>query len=252
MKDSEFVRAATDYLTEIVDFIFSSASIEATPELSYKPCLDSFFNKICSLLNSDITKVFEPKKQKDALKQQVKIPLVYSTVLLNNWKAFKDLGIAAASCPVNRHHLVIVDFPVSMGQRNFPDSPEEPIAITMINTPLSDQPGLPPKEQFKEGRFRLLGTPFSAFENEIVEHLNGMLGTAGFDAEKDIHAITVNRWSHGYTYGGSNIHDSDMMKYTRLGRQPHGRIAIANSDSGGDAYASIAIDQAWRAVNELN
>jgi spermidine dehydrogenase len=211
-----------------------------------KHCVMACYNMMVPHLVPDL-----PQKQKNALKQQVKIPLIYSTVMLNNWKAFKELGIAAASCPGNMHHLVLADFPVSIGKRKFPTSTEEPMAIQMINTPLSKKPGLPPKEQFKAGRFQLLGTPYSAIENEIVEHLNGMLGTAGFDAEKDIHAITVNRWSHGYAYGGNSIHDTDMKKFTKLGRRPHGRISIANSDSGGDAYANIAIDQAWRAVNEL-
>jgi spermidine dehydrogenase len=34
-------------------------------------------------------------------------------------------------------------------------------------------------------------------------------------------------------------------------RQPWGRMAIANSDSGAYAYVHSAIDQAGRAVNEL-
>lgn len=215
-------------------------------KIKAKHCVMACYNMMVPHLVPDL-----PQKQKDALKQQVKIPLVYTTVMLNNWKAMKELGIAAATCPGNMHHLVLADFPVSMGQREFPSSSKEPMAITMINTPLSKEPGMPPKEQFKAGRFQLLATPYSAIENEIVEHLNGMLGLAGFDAERDVNAITVNRWSHGYTYGGSNNHDTNMWKLTKLGRRPHGRITIANADSGGDAYASMAIDQAWRAVKEL-
>jgi hypothetical protein len=34
-------------------------------------------------------------------------------------------------------------------------------------------------------------------------------------------------------------------------RQKVGRVAIANSDAGGDAYALLAIDAAERAVREL-
>ena len=37
-----------------------------------------------------------------------------------------------------------------------------------------------------------------------------------------------------------------------LGRQRFGSIAIANSHAGDDAYAHVAIDQAWRAVYELS
>ena len=36
-----------------------------------------------------------------------------------------------------------------------------------------------------------------------------------------------------------------------IGRQPFGRIAIANSDAGARAYTDVAIDQAYRAVEEL-
>ncbi len=56
--------------------------------------------------------------------------------------------------------------------------------------------------------------------------------------------ISVNRWAHGYTTGGPG--DS-----TRIGRQPFGRITIANADSAPDADAKTAIMMAHRAVGEL-
>lgn len=36
-----------------------------------------------------------------------------------------------------------------------------------------------------------------------------------------------------------------------IGRKCFGRITIANTDSGATAYTDVAIDQAYRAVNEL-
>lgn len=42
-----------------------------------------------------------------------------------------------------------------------------------------------------------------------------------------------------------------MPEIINRARQPIGRITIANSDSDWSAYAHAAIDQAWRAVNEL-
>jgi spermidine dehydrogenase len=36
-----------------------------------------------------------------------------------------------------------------------------------------------------------------------------------------------------------------------IGRKPFGKIAVANSDAGANAYSDVAIDQAYRAVNEL-
>jgi spermidine dehydrogenase len=36
-----------------------------------------------------------------------------------------------------------------------------------------------------------------------------------------------------------------------IGRQPFGRISIANSDAAGHAYTDAAIDEAHRAVQEV-
>ena len=65
-----------------------------------------------------------------------------------------------------------------------------------------------------------------------------------FDFDRDVTSITVNRWGHGYTVGGPD--DS-----TKIGRQPFGRITIANCDSAPGADAKTAIDMAARAVKEL-
>ena len=93
---------------------------------------------------------------------------------------------------------------------------------------------------------------FSDFEEKIRDELDRMLGPGGFSSARDIAAITVNRWPHGYSYVANSLFDADDYERTvELARARYGRIAIANSDAGGDAYAHIAIDQAHRAVREL-
>ena len=80
-----------------------------------------------------------------------------------------------------------------------------------------------------------------------------MLGAFGFDADRDIEAITINRWSHGYAYDYMELYDPEWPEGEaphELGRKPFGRISIANSDSENKAYLDGAIDAAWRAVNE--
>jgi spermidine dehydrogenase len=71
-----------------------------------------------------------------------------------------------------------------------------------------------------------------------------MLPKELFDFDRDVESITVNRWGHGYTVGGPG----DSVK---KGRQPFGRITIANCDSAPGADAKTAINMASRAVNEL-
>ncbi len=78
-----------------------------------------------------------------------------------------------------------------------------------------------------------------------------MLPKRLFEFDRDVESITVNRWAHGYAYGGSALYDSDMPEMARKGRQPFGRITIANIDSALSSYLHVAVDQAWRAVKEL-
>ncbi|MBX9384611.1 spermidine dehydrogenase, partial [Serratia marcescens] len=59
--------------------------------------------------------------------------------------------------------------------------------------------------------------------------------------------------SHGYSYFLNGLFDDEeeAKKIIETARQPIGKIVIANSDSDWSPYANSAIDQAWRAVNEL-
>jgi len=88
----------------------------------------------------------------------------------------------------------------------------------------------------------------------IRDQLQAMLGPAGFDHQKDIQAITINRWSHGYSYFSNSLFDDEeeSEKLMNLARTKVGNVTIANSDAAWDAYAHAAIDEAWRAVGELS
>jgi spermidine dehydrogenase len=86
----------------------------------------------------------------------------------------------------------------------------------------------------------------------IRDELDRMLGPGGLVSARDIAAITVNRWPHGYGYVANSLFDrDDYDEVLKLARRKAGRVVIANSDAGGDAYAHLAIDQAARAVGEL-
>jgi len=184
-----------------------------------------------------------PEEQAAALKLQGKSPLQYTTVGLRNWRAMKELGIGAAMSPGNMHQAVFMDFPVSMGGYEFTKSPDDPCVIQMISCPYG-RVGAPRAEQYREARARMLSLQFENYEQEIRSHLSGMLPSELFDFDRDVASISVNRWAHGYATGGPG--DS-----TRIGRQPFGRITIANSDSAPGADALIAMMMAHRAVNEL-
>ena len=193
-----------------------------------------------------------PEAQKEALSYLVKAPLVYTHVALRNWSSFSKLGIHQIVAPGGYHTFTALDFPVSLGQYEFPRQPDQPAVLFMLRTPCS--PGLPVRDQNRAGRAELLQTPFPKFERNIRDQLARMLGSAGFDPATDITGITVNRWAHGYAYtpfGLDTPEWTDGEQPWVRGRKRYGRIAIANSDAGANAYTDVAIDQGYRAINDL-
>ncbi|MGH9495626.1 MAG: NAD(P)-binding protein [Candidatus Sulfotelmatobacter sp.] len=210
-------------------------------------CVMACYNCMVPYLCPDM-----PALQKEALAYAVKEPLVYTNVQIVNWTSFQKLRADRVYCPGSYFSNVDLDFPVSLGSYRFPSSPSESCILHLLRTPC--RPGLPCKEQYKAGRWELYTTPFSTFERNIRAQLGDILGGGGFDAARDILAITVNRWPHGYAYEYNPLFEPlDRPESERpcvIGRRPFGRITIANSDSDGHAYTNIAIDQAYRAIQE--
>jgi spermidine dehydrogenase len=193
-----------------------------------------------------------PAEQKDALHYGVKVPLVYTVVGLRNWSAFHKLGVRGVSCPGMYHSNLGLDQAVKIGDYTPPQSPDEPILVRMLRTPC--QPGLSARDQQRAGHYELLATPFETFERNIRDQLARVLGSGGFDPAGDIEAITVNRWPHGYAYEYNPLWDPDWPAGKRpcdIARRRFGRITIANSDAAAAAYTDQAIDQGYRAVQEL-
>ena len=193
-----------------------------------------------------------PARQKDALHYLVKTPLVYSSVAIRNWRAFKVLGVHEVYAPGSYHSSIRLNQTVDIGGYVSVRSPDDPILVHMVRTPC--KPGLAEREQHRIGRAELLDTSFEVFEQNIRDQLARTLGPGGFDPAADIIAITVNRWPHGYAYEYNPLFDPDWNEREQphvIGRAPFGRITIANSDSGAGAYTDSAIEQAHRAIEEV-
>ena len=191
-------------------------------------------------------------QQKEALAYGVKVPLVYTNVQIRNRAAFENLKIHGAFCPGSFFSSVELDFPVSMGGYRYSEKAGDPCVVHLQHVPCS--PGLPAREQQRAGRTKLYTTTFEMFERNIRDQLDRMLSPGGFESARDIQAITVNRWPHGYAYEYNSLYDPEWppgQSPCEIGRRPFGRIHIANSDAGAFAYTNEAIDQAWRAVREL-
>ncbi len=193
-----------------------------------------------------------PEPQKQGLAYNVKVPLVYTNVQIKNWEAFKKLKVHEVRCPGAFFSEVAMDFPVSMGGYQFTQKSDESCVLHLQYVPVG--PGATAREKQRTGRMKLLTMDFSTFERNIRDQLARILGSAGFDPAGDIEAITVNRWPHGYAYEYNSLYDPVWpagQAPNEIGRQPFGNIHIANSDAGAFAYTNEAIDQGYRAVQEI-
>ncbi|NIB38096.1 FAD-dependent oxidoreductase [Pseudomaricurvus alkylphenolicus] len=196
-----------------------------------------------------------PTTQREAIAYATKVPLVYTNIALRNWRSFAELGMDHLTIPkADLHQTMSLDYPVSMGGYEFAKNPDEPILVHATYAPTVPDQGLSAREQHRLGRHKLYQLTFAEFEQSLLNQLDGALGRAGFDVERDVAGITVNRWPHGYAYEYNDYSDPvnwgpDNGPHIQ-GRAQIGRISIANSDASAYAYVNGAIDAAHRAVSE--
>lgn len=188
--------------------------------------------------------------QRAALRENVRAPLVYATLAARHWRPWHALGVAYISNPGGKYEASL-DYPVSLGDYRCARDPSQPIVLHLEHTPCA--PGLDLRAQYRAGRAWLYGASFEELEADIRDELGRMLGAGGFDFDRDIAAITINRWPHGYAFTPSPLTDPGDAPETRaaLARRPLGRISLAGSDCGWNAYTNVAFDEAHRAVGEV-
>ena len=132
-------------------------------------------------------------------------------MLVRNWRPWVELKVSDITAPMSFHSRVALDFPVSLGGYRHPRDPGEPMALHLVHVAGAPNQGLTARQQFKVGQAKLLQMPFSEFEARIRDELDRMLGAGGFSSGRDIAAITVNRWPHGYGYV-----ENSLLRWRRL------------------------------------
>ena len=93
---------------------------------------------------------------------------------------------------------------------------------------------------------------YAEIESSVRDQLTRMFGSLGFDAEKDIAGITVNRWGHSYIsptpgfYYGVDGKPPPQESVT----QPFGRVTFGHSENGGVQEWFGAVEQGERAAQQ--
>ena len=193
-----------------------------------------------------------PEVQKQGLAYNVKVPLVYTKVLIPDWQAFAKLGMDFVYYTNGFYKQAELAYPVSIGDYHRSQQPDQPMVLHMCHVPWV--PEIQGADQWREGRRKVLATSFETYEKHVHQQLNQALSGAGFESQRDVSAITVNRWPHGYAYSPDLLWEPDWQEQDKpwvIGRQAFGNIHIANSDAQAAADTNAAITQAHRAVTEV-
>ena len=164
------------------------------------------------------------------------MPLVYSNVLVRDWRAWHRLRVHEIYGVSSFHSRVKLDYPVSMGGYSCARDPTEPIVLHLVHVPsvsgIDD-----PRAALRAARRLLLERRFEDYESAIRTDLSRMLGPGGFDAGRDVLAITVNRWSHGYSWGWPRpaklswvVHLRNPGRRRRVDEQKHRQTCMIEAD----------------------
>lgn len=190
---------------------------------------------------------------RQAYAQFYRSPCMMANVAVRNWRFLYRMGLSGCRwfggavgdyLEVRKLALTGVVEPTI--------SPESPIVLSL--KVLYPYPGLSTEEQGNRGRMELLSTSFREYERRIREQFTDMFAKSGFDPQRDIAGIILNRWGHAYLSPQPGFFfgkDGKPAPRETLRKAPFGRIAFANTDLAGAMDHRFSILEAQRAVNQL-
>jgi spermidine dehydrogenase len=193
-----------------------------------------------------------PAVCRDAYSQFHRAPCLMTNVAVRNWRFLYKMGLTECQWFEGLGNYFAMRKFATFGTQSPTINPDTPTVLTLKI--LFSSPGLTLEEQTVRGRTELISTPFRTYERTIREQFTAMFGRAGFDADRDIAGIILNRWGHAYLspqpgfFFGKNGQPGpgDVLRQT-----PYGRIAFANSDLAGIMDHRTSIQEARRAVNQI-
>ena len=230
-----------------VDYVKNGRVLSVTARHAVLACYHAIIPYLCPEL---------PKAQREAQGYQVKCPLLLTNVLLRNGDAVRASGASTVECPGRMHSRVMIWQGNTAGGFEQGSWDNDGGALNLVFWGSIEAPpgDLTLKERLRASRLKMLALDFEDYEREVRTVLDGLYGPFGLDVKRDVLAITVNRWPHGYSYYYMDLWDPDFEDGAwphQVASRPFGNITIANADATADAYTHTAIEAAHRAVAEL-
>ena len=193
-----------------------------------------------------------PDDRKDAYSQFYRSPCMLANVAVRNWRFLYKMGISGCQWFEGIGSYIQIRKLALCGTDSPTIGPDSPVVLTI--KVLYSHPGQTAEQQGHLGRAEMIATPFREYERQIRQQLSDMFTRSGFDANRDIAGIILNRWGHAYAspapgfyFGkGGKPAPGDVLRAATFGR-----IAFANVDLSGMPDHKSSIIEANRAVGQL-
>ena len=137
-----------------------------------------------------------PSAQRAAYEQFYRSTCLMANVAVRNWRFLYKLGISSAQWFEGFGSFTAVRKVPTFSTDDKSIGPDSPVVLTL--KALFHFPGLPLEQQGSRGRAELLSTSFRDYERRIREQLTEMFSASGFNAQRDISGVIINRWGHAY------------------------------------------------------
>lgn len=193
-----------------------------------------------------------PPAHRGAMDQFMHAPMMMVNVALRNWKFMDKLGVASVrwfgddmGWFTTLRRQMILD-----GEEPMPLEPDKPTVLTMYNSFCNL--GVPIEQQTVNARMRMFGMSYADIEKNIREQFTKMFAAGGFDADRDIAGIIVNRHGHAYvaTPPGFFFGKDGKPSASDVIRKPHGRITFAHAELLGMQMWEGAVHEGERAGHQ--
>ena len=194
-----------------------------------------------------------PSTYRKAMDTFLHAPMLIINVALRNWKFMDKLGVASVrwfdddfGWFLTLRRQMILD-----GQEPMPLAPDKPTVVTLYNSFCT--PGLTVEQQTVAARMQMFGMRYADIEHKVRAQFTRMFAAGGFDADRDIAGIIVNRQGHAYvaTPPGFFFGQDGKPAPRQVIRQRYGRIAFAHAELVGAQMWEGAADEGERAARQL-
>ena len=189
---------------------------------------------------------------RDAYAQFYRSPCMMANIAMRNWRFLYKMGMSGCRWFEGIGNYMEVRKLALTGIESPTINPDSPIVLTL--KVLYSYPGYSTEEQGNRGRAEMMRMSFREYETRIREQFTEMFGRAGFEAQRDIAGIILNRWGHAYLSPQPGFffgRDGTPAPREILRNAPFGRIAFANTDLAGAMDHRYSILEAKRAVEQL-